>query len=129
MANSTTRAVVAPTRRATDRDACFSGSRSDRAALTAPPSRRRTEPVADAVHRVDDGLPQLATQVVDVRVDGAERVGVVEGQGEQLVPGEHPRRPTSQRLEQPGLPAGQHHLAVPADEPLLTDDEPTVPDD
>src|SRR6478735_8256416 len=82
------------------------------------PSRRRTEPVADTVHRLDDGLPELAPQVVDVGVDRPERVGVLEGQAEQLVPGEDPRRPPRQRLEQPRLTPRQHHLTVVTDETL-----------
>src|SRR4051794_35969862 len=77
--------------------------------------------------RLDDRLPQLAAQVVDVRVHRPECVRVVQGRVEQLVASEDPRRPARQRLQQSRLTARQHALPVATAQPLLTDDEPPLP--
>ena len=59
------------------------------------------------MHRVDDASAKLASQVMDVGVDGAGRVDTIEYRIEQLTAGEDLPRGAHQDAEQRRLTLGQ----------------------
>ena len=83
----------------------------DHAEITRPASFG-SEPVAGAVDGANDASPELASQVVNVSVDGARRVDAVEYRFKQLTAGENLPRRAHQDAEQRRLSFGQFDPGV-----------------